>query len=368
MGRPRLRDLGVCIGRMKPGRWNAITDVTGVAVGHAQVWHGEGALQPGKGPARTGVTAIKPHEGNVFRDKVPAAVHVVNGFGKSMGLAQVMELGTIETPIVLTNTLSVAAAADALITYMLAENPDIGITTGTVNPIVGECNDGFLNDIRGRHVQPEHVLQALRDASAGPVQEGAVGAGTGMSTFDFKGGIGTASRLIELSDTDFTVGVLVLSNFGSKQDLLIDGVPVGKEIIRRGAGIRKEEGSIMVVVATDAPFDSRQLLRLAKRAGIGIARTGSIASNGSGDFIIAFSTANRISVTEKKAVVEFTGIRDDDDLLADFFRAAIEATEEAIINSILQATTVTGRDWHCREAIPVDEVITILREYGRIKE
>jgi D-aminopeptidase len=366
MDRPRLRDLGISIGIMKPGRWNAITDVSGVLVGQVQVWHGEGALQQGKGPARTGVTVIRPHGGNVFRDKVPAAVHVINGFGKSMGLTQIMELGTIETPIVLTNTLNVASAADALISYMLTENPDIGITTGTVNPIVGECNDGFLNDIRGRHVQAEHVLQALQEATPGPVLEGAVGAGTGMSTFDFKGGIGTASRLVQVGDEEFTVGVLVLSNFGSKNDLMIDGAPVGKEIAKRGAGVRKEEGSIMVIVATDTPFDSRQLLRLAKRAGIGIARTGSIASNGSGDFIIAFSTANQVSVTEKNILVRHSAVRDDDDVLALFFRAAIEATEEAVINSILKATTVTGRDMHRREAIPVDEVVAILKEYKRI--
>ena len=366
MERPRLRDLGVEIGIMKPGRWNAITDVEGVSVGQVQVWHGEGVLQPGSGPARTGVTVIKPHQGNIFREKVPAAIHVINGFGKSMGLAQVAELGTIETPIVLTNTLSVANAADALITYMLDENPDIGVTTGTVNPVVGECNDGFLNDIRGRHVKAEHVFQALREAKSGPVAEGAEGAGTGMSTFDFKGGIGTASRLVQAGAEEYTVGVLVLSNFGSKNDLRIDGVPVGQEINQKGKGARKEEGSIMMVVATDAPFDNRQLLRLAKRTGLGLARTGSIASNGSGDFVIAFSTANRDCGMEQEAVRKIEVVRDDDEVLALFFRAAVEATEEAVINSVLRANTVTGRDMHRREAIPVDEVILALKKYGRL--
>ncbi len=367
MDRPRLRDLGVQIGILDPGIWNAITDVKGVSVGHVQIWHGDGDLVPGKGPARTGVTAVIPHPGNLFRQKVPAAIHVVNGFGKSMGIAQVNELGTIETPIVLTNTLNVATAANALITYMLEKNQDIGVTAGTVNPIIGECNDGFLNDIRGRHVQEAHVLEALASAAPGPVEEGAVGAGTGMSTFDFKGGIGTSSRMVRTGGRDFTVGVLVLSNFGSKKDLRIDGIPVGAEIEAAGAGIRKEQGSIMVVLATDAPFDSRQLTRMAKRAAIGIARTGSIAHNGSGDFIIAFSTANQMADDRGTAVYTLEGICDDDDVLSLFFRAAVEATEEAIINSILRAQTVIGRDDHRREAVPVAEVVDILRKYGRIR-
>ncbi len=366
MERPRLRDLGVTIGLLPTGLHNAITDVKGVQVGHVTLVQGEGQLIPGSGPVRTGVTAVIPHPNNVFRHKVPAAIHVVNGFGKSMGLAQVAELGTIETPIILTNTLNIGIAADALIEYMLDGNPDIGVTAGTVNPIVGECNDGFLNDIRGRHVKKEHVLAALHNASSGPVDEGAVGAGTGMSTFDYKGGIGTSSRVLPSTLGGYTLGVLVLSNFGSKHQLLIDGAPVGREMDAATRGVRKEDGSIMVVVATDAPFNTRQLTRIAKRAAIGIARTGSIAGHGSGDFIIAFSTANLEDV--EPASMERTGqiVAEDGDFLGDYFQAAVEATEEAIINSILKANTVVGRDGNIREGISIPEVRRILHKYHRI--
>lgn len=366
MVRPRLRDIGVMIGNMAPGPYNAITDVPGVKVGHVTLIEGYGPLVPGKGPVRTGVTAIIPHEGNLYREKVPAAVHVINGYGKSMGLAQVTELGNIETPILLTNTLNVGLVADALIEYMLEQNPEIGVAAGTVNPIVGECNDGYLNDIRGRHVRHEHVFQALRTARSGPVPEGAVGAGTGMSAFEFKGGIGTSSRALPAELGGFTVGILVLSNFGYRGELKVDGIPVGLEIAAEEPGKRDEDGSIMVVLATDAPLSSRQLLRVAKRAGIGIARTGSTAAHGSGDFVIAFSTANREYAYPDRMIYASERIVEDGKYLMPFFQAAIDATEEAIINSVFRAETVTGRDNHRRLGIPIDQVVEILRKHHRI--
>lgn len=365
MERPRLRDLGVGIGDIPPGKYNAITDVPGVKVGHVTLIAGEGPLRPGHGPVRTGVTAILPHGGNLFRAKVRAVAHVVNGFGKSVGLPQITELGNIETPILLTNTLNVGSVADALIEYMLMQNEDIGVTTGTVNPVVGECNDGFLNDIRGRHVKKDHVFAAITGASAGPVPEGAVGAGTGMSTFDFKGGIGTSSRVVPAADGGYNLGVLVLSNFGSRGELRIDGIPVGREI-KDESDSREEDGSIMVVLATDAPLACRQLLRVAKRAAIGIARTGSIASHGSGDFIIAFTTAGQEAAYPDRMVYPDERIAEDGSYLMPFFQAAVDATEEAIINSVLRAQTIVGRDNHRRNGIPVDQVVEILRKYHRI--
>ncbi|MGE5561559.1 MAG: P1 family peptidase [Chloroflexota bacterium] len=360
--RPRPRDAGIVFGVLPTGAHNAITDVEGVAVGHVTVSHGEGKLVPGKGPARTGVTAILPHRGNLFRQPVAAAYHVMNGFGKTIGLPQVGELGTIETPILLTNTLNVGLVADGLVEYMIRTNPDIGITAGSVNPLVGECNDGWLNDIQGRHVKPEHAIEAITRATGGPVAEGAVGAGTGMSCFEFKGGIGTASRVVEHHDGRFTVGCLVLSNFGGKQELTIVGVPVGRELAARPEH-RPEDGSIIIVLATDAPLTDRQLGRIARRAPFGLARTGSTCGHGSGDFAIAFAT------TEAGGQGLPGGARrvmDSSPALGLLFKAAIEATEEAIINSLFAAETTVGRDGHVREALPVDETLAILRRYGRL--
>lgn len=361
--RPRARDVGIVVGKMCPGPLNAITDVPGVAVGHVTLVRGEGPLVPGKGPVRTGVTAIFPHRDNVFEQKVPAAVFVINGFGKATGLAQIMELGVIETPIVLTNTLSVGTAWDALCEYMLEENPDIGVGTGTVNPVVLECNDGFLNDIRGRHVKPEHVREALRSASGGPVPEGSVGAGTGMSCLGFKGGIGTASRVLEGELEGKTLGVLVLANFGSKEDLTIAGVPVGLEISTEVRG-NAPAGSVVVIVATDAPLSSRQLARVAKRCTAGLARVGSTFSNSSGDFVVAFSTAYRIP-HRGRGFVTVSVVRDDSPEFAGLFRAASEATEEAVLNALFRAETMVGRDGNVREALPVAEVLEVLEKYGR---
>ena len=342
-----------------------ITDVKGVKVGHVSLIKGEGALNPGKGPIRTGITVIIPHERNTFQEKARAAAYVINGFGKSIGLPQIMELGNIETPIALTNTLNVGIVADALIEYMLEQNEDIGVTTGTVNPVVGECNDGFLNDIRGRHVKREHVFAALKNAKSTKVEEGSIGAGTGMSAFDFKGGIGTASRKLPKNIGGHVLGALVLSNFGRREDLLIDSVPVGRELLELEPK-SKPEGSIVVILATDAPLSSRQLARIARRACFGIARTGSSASHGSGDFVIAFSTTNLEPHYPKRATRAGEIFAESGEFLNPLFRATIEATEEAIVNSILKAETVEGRDRNISLCIPIDRVTEIMEKHGKL--
>lgn len=362
--RPRPRDAGIVFGTLPTGPYNAITDVEGVAVGHVTLISGDGPLVPGKGPVRTGVTAILPHRGNIFRQPVMAAYHIINGFGKTIGLPQVGELGTIETPIMLTNTLNVGLVADGLVEYMIRTNPDIGINAGSVNPLVGECNDGWLNDIQGRHVKQEHVLAAIANAAGGPVAEGAVGAGTGMSCFEFKGGIGTASRVVDHHDGRFTVGCLVLSNFGRKHELTILGVPVGRELAARPAQPRPEDGSIIIVLATDAPLVDRQLGRIARRAAFGLARTGSTCNHGSGDFVIAFSTSAPSVAGELPGGAR--RMLDASPALGLLFQAAIEATEEAIINSLFAAETMIGRDGHVREGLPIDDTLAILRRFGRL--
>ena len=364
--RPCARDIGIDIGILKPGRWNAITDVRGVKVGHVTLVEGEGRLIPGRGPVRTGVTMILPHDGNLFWEKVPAAAYVLNGFGKSIGLHQVNELGNLETPIALTNTLNAPLAADALIEWSIGHNPQIGIGTGTVNPVVGEVNDGSLNDIQGCHVRKEHVFWAIANATSGAVEEGSVGAGTGSVCMGWKGGIGTSSRVLPPKRGGYTVGVLVQTNFGGV--LTVNGAPVGREL-GRYAGSRDfpyeipEDGSVMVVVATDAPLDHKQLERLAKRVGLGLARTGFYSSNGSGDFFIAFSTARRIPhdspLTLKTEVVS-------NDAMSPLFLAVVEATEEAVINSMLKATTVTGRDGRTVDAIDIDRLLVVMRKYNAL--
>lgn len=336
--RPRARDLGLRLGTLPPGPLNAITDVTGVRVGHTTVIEGDNV--------RTGVTAILPHAGNLFRDKVPAAIVVANGFGKLVGSTQVNELGEIETPILLTSTLNVPRVADALLDYMLSLPGNENVRS--VNPVVGETNDGYLNDIRGRHVTREHVLAAIRNAHEGPVEEGAVGAGTGTVAFGFKGGIGTASRKAGA----YTVGVLVQTNFGG--ELTIAGVPVGRELRTGGSGGGSADGSIIMVVATDAPVDARNLRRMANRAVWGLARTGSTGSNGSGDYAIAFST-----VRNPARLVT-------NDEMSPLFVAVIEATEEAIYNSLFKAVTVTGNG-HTVEALPIERTRGLLRKYGAIQ-
>jgi D-aminopeptidase len=367
--RTRARDLGVCIGTLPPGLHNAITDVADVRVGQTTLISGEGALVPGVGPVRTGVTVIVPHGGNLFREKTPAAAHVINGFGKCVGQEQIDELGVLEAPIALTGTLNVGRVADALIDYGIRANPDIGISTTTINAFVGECSDQQLNDIQGRHVRAEHVLAALDGAVAGPIDEGGVGAGTGMLAFGYKGGIGTASRVTPDVAGGYTVGVLVLANFGRRAQLVVDGVPVGR-YLEAEAQPQPERGSIMLVVATDAPLLDRGLRRLARRAGVGLARTGSIAGHGSGDYAVAFSAAPGVRMPHEPASLTL-GV----DLLLDsgaaidaLFQATVEATEEAILNAVFRAETMVGRDGFVAEALPVERVLAMLRSAGRLAE
>ena len=342
--RPRATDLGLQIGLLPPGAHNTITDVEGVSVGHVTLVEGDGDLLAGQGPVRSGVTVVLPHSGNIFRQKVTATVHVVNGFGKSVGFLQVAELGVIESPIALTSTLSTWRAADGMVDYMSRANPGIL----SFNPVVGECNDGFLNDIIGRHVRPFHVTGAIEAATSPSTEEGNVGAGTGMTGFGWKGGIGTSSRLCDLASNRYTVGVLVLTNTGDPRELRIDGVPVGRHLLPPGIG-EDTLGSIMMVVGTDAPVTARQLGRIGRRAAFGLARVGGIASHNSGDFIIAFSNS------EERPDI-------DDSHLTPLFRGCVEATEEAIVNSILRAETLVGRDGNIRHAIPIDRLRELLPE------
>ena len=350
--RPRARDLGISPGAGTPGALNAITDVAGVRVGHVTLNTGD--------RIRTGVTAVLPHAGNLFREKVPGAVFVGNAFGKLAGSTQVEELGTIETPIILTNTLSVGAALDGLARWTAAQTGNENVRS--VNGLVGETNDGSLNDIRGFHISADHVAQAIADANNGAVAEGAVGAGTGTVAFGWKGGIGTSSRVTG----QWTVGVLVQTNYGGK--LTIAGVPVWKDLTPPvGASARQDpqtdaDGSCMIIVATDAPLDARDLKRLAARAIFALARTGSTYSNGSGDFAIAFSTstANRLTATNGPQPRWILPT----DAVSGLFEAALDATEEAVYNSLLQATTVTGNG-RTVSAIPIDRLQAVLKKYGR---
>ncbi|MBC7250435.1 MAG: P1 family peptidase [Anaerolineae bacterium] len=359
ISRPRAREFGLPFWGLTPGPLNAITDVSGVRVGHTTLIAGEGSQA-----VRTGVTAILPHGDNIFREKVVGAVHTINGFGKPMGFEQVRELGVIESPICLTNTLNVGLVADALVAWSLQRNLDIGVRTGTMNPLVGECNDGYLNDIRGRHVRAEHVWAALEGAQSGPVAEGNVGAGTGMSAFGFKGGVGTASRVVSDRYGGFTVGVLVVANFGYREQLLIAGVPVGQVLADWSGEEPGDEGSIMIVLATDAPLSARQLLRVARRTAHGLARTGSTATNGSGDFTIAFSTAQRVPHYPRALVRQMHCLAEDGPAINALFQATVEATEEAVLNALFRAETMTGRDGHVRYALPLERVADILREHG----
>jgi len=381
--RPRARDLGVVVGVLPTGKNNALTDVAGVRVGHATLIRGDNV--------RTGVTAILPHSGNLFQEKVPAAIFVGNGFGKLMGSTQVNELGEIETPILLTNTLNVPRVADALIEWMLQLPGNQEVRS--INPIVAETNDGYLNDIRGRHVGRDEVFAAIRSAKEGTVEEGSVGAGTGTVAFGWKGGVGTSSRVIPQPLGGYTVGVLVQSNYGGV--LTINGAPVGRELgkyylkeqISTASGSERRsrsgptagaslatargadqigdaaDGSIIMVVATDAPLDARNLKRLAARAMLGLARTGSPSTNGSGDYVIAFSAASHIRAGDNLRSAQTLG----NDATSPLFEAVVEATEEAIYNSLFKATTVTGRDGHRVEALPIEKTVEVLKKYGAAK-
>ena len=355
--RPRAREIGLAPGVFVPGALNAITDVKGVRVGHTTLNRGD--------DIRTGVTVVVPHGGNLFQDKVPGAVFVGNAFGKLAGSTQVDELGTIETPIALTNTLSVGAAVEGLVQWTLRQSGNEGVRS--VNALVGETNDGGLNDIRGLHIRPEHVQSALAAAREGPVEEGSIGAGTGTRAFGFKAGIGTSSRLLEARYGGYTVGVLIQSNYGGV--LTMGGAPVGKELGRysfqpKAQAADKGDGSCMIVVATDAPLDARDLKRLAARAVFGLARTGSSYSSGSGDFAIAFSTAPGLrsrsdgSSPQQRLLLQ-------PEATSPLFQAVLEATEEAVYNSLLKATTISSRA-ATGEAIPVEKVKEILKKYRAV--
>jgi D-aminopeptidase len=384
-GRPRAREAGVIVGVLPPGPLNAITDVAGVLVGHTTIVRGS--------DIRTGVTAILPHAGNLFQEKVPAAIFVGNGFGKLMGYTQVEELGEIETPILLTSTLAVPRVADFLLDYMLARPGNQ--TVQSINPIVGETNDGYLNDIRGRHFTRNDTFSALDNARSGAVEEGSVGAGTGTVAFGWKGGIGTASRRLPANLGGYTVGVLVQTNFGGV--LTMAGAPVGKELgqyylkqelgcgdcrpsssartrgaLTVGAGDADAgaDGSVMIVIATDAPADARNLRRVAARAIMGLARTGAVGANGSGDYAIAFSTAPELRIRAGQSPGQTAGrpgvrpnLSNED--MSPLFLAAIEATEEAVYNSLFRAVTTTGRG-HTVEALPLEPTLQILREHNVI--
>ncbi|MGI8882736.1 MAG: P1 family peptidase [Pyrinomonadaceae bacterium] len=374
--RPRARETGLKIGILPVGELNAITDVPGVRVGHTTIIRGE--------TVRTGVTAILPHGGNLFQEKVPGAVFVGNGFGKLMGSTQVNELGEIETPILLTSTLSVPKVGDFTLNYLLALPGNENVQS--INPLVAETNDGYLNDIRGRHITREDVFAAIKTARTGKTEEGSIGAGTGTIAFGFKGGIGTASRRLPVSLSGYTVGVLVQTNYGGV--LTIDGAPVGvelgkyylKDVLEKSENSKQNvspnkndindlaDGSIIIVIATDAPVDARQLKRMAARSMMGLARTGAAATNGSGDYAVAFSTAPEVRIktsADNRTPREVKLLSND--AMSPLFLATIEATEEAIYNSLFRAATVTGRENRTVEALPIDKTITILRKYGKIK-
>lgn len=355
--RDRLSKFNIKIGVLPKGKLNAITDVAGIKVGHVTLIKGDSV--------RTGVTAILPHGENLFQQKVPAAIYVGNGFGKLAGITQVKELGNLESPIILTNTLSVATAMNAAITYSLSQKGNENI--GSVNALIGETNDGTLNDIRGRHVTEKDVLQSIVNAREGVVAEGNVGAGTGTVCFGFKGGIGTSSRVIPKSLGGYTVGVLVQSNFGGV--LQIDGVQVGQALDKYYLNDKLNDpadGSCMIVVSTDAPLDARSLERLAKRAFMGLAKTGGIASNGSGDYVIAFSTDTSLRIPHESKALQQQSVLSNDQM-SPLFLAAIEATEEAILNSLFMAETMKGKAGRTVQALPLDKVIPMLKKHQSIK-
>jgi D-aminopeptidase len=351
--RPRTRDIGIEIGIMPTGELNSICDVPGLKVGHVTLMEGAGPLIKGRGPIRTGVTAIIPADDISPYRKLPAAVDVINGFGKSVGTVQIIELGEIETPILLTNTLNVGKVSQHLVEWMIEKYPKIS----SVNPVVMECNDSYLNDIWGMHVAREHVFEALKTAGKN-ASEGCVGAGAGMRSFGFKSGIGTASRKVKCGENTYILGAIVLNNMGAAGDLRIDGVPIGRMLVEGQGEDKDPPGSIIMVIGTDAPLTSWSLRRVARRASFGLARTGGMASHGSGDIALAFSTVPPVEA--QVGDVEMAAGR-----ITQFFRACIESVEEAIINSLLRAHTVLGRDGNTADAILVGRVVHLLTEFGR---
>src|SRR5512133_1587205 len=368
--RCRARDLGISLGRYKPGRWNAITDVAGVKIGHSTIIRGAaGPLSPGKGPVRTGVTAILPNPANVFEERVVGGGFILNGAGEVSGLTQLLEWGLIETPIFLTNTLSVGAVSDAAVKWMVERFPGIGGEHDVIIPLVGECDDSWLNDIAGRHVHEEHVAEALRTASDGPVPEGSVGGGTGMITCDFKAGIGTSSRRLPEALGGYTVGVLVMSNFGVMRQLRVGGLPVGEVLDARYRKVTQRRtrnyGSIIAVIATDAPLITHQLNRLAKRAALGIGRVGSSAMHGSGEIILAFSTANQVPRETRKMVYRVKILLDQ--RLDPLYEAVIEATEEAILNALCMARDLDGVNGNVSRALPLADVKELVAAWQGVR-
>ena len=410
MTRPRARDLGIKIGILEPGKFNAITDVAGIRVGHTTLIEGNGKLVPGKGPIRTGVTAIIPHDGDTFLDKVTGTIHVINGFGEITNSDLVREMGFIEGPIMITNTWNVPRVADAVLDWNIEQTQGVGVTTWGISPVVAETSDMYLNDIRGRHVTREHVFHAINIAKSGAVEEGAVGGGTGMTCYDFKGGIGTSSRKLPEKLGGYTVGALVQSNFGYRPQLMIDGVPIGRELVdympmrksetppefshiiarseapkqspnqnaeiasqkplgtlapNASAGVTdKDSGSIIIVIATDAPCSVRQLNRLAMRAQNGLARTGSHIGNTSGDFVIAFSTTRRKKHFNDGLTYMVEQIVEEGDLINHMFWAALEATEEAILNSLFKSETMVGINDRVAPGLPIRETVELMNQYG----
>jgi D-aminopeptidase len=365
--RQRVRDLGIVIGQYSTGAQNAITDVPGVKVGQATLISGDGPLKPGHGPVRTGVTVVVPRD-DVWHKKVPAGSFVLNGTGEMTGLAWVSESGFLEYPIALTNTLNIPRVANGVMNWMIARYPEIGITDDTLTPVVAECDDGRLNDIQGRHVSEADVVKALDSASSGAVQEGSVGAGTGMVSYGFKGGIGTSSRRLPETEGGYTIGVLVNANHGRRPELVVGGVPVGRLYeavppVAQALSPGQSEGSIIVIIATDAPLDGRQLTRLSKRAALGLARTGSTARHGSGDFMLAFSTGNIIPHYPNDRTYTLTQLADTH--MNPLITATVEATEEAILNALTMASTVVGRDGHRAEAISITRLRTLLDHPAR---
>lgn len=358
--RRRLRDLGIIIGELSPGRLNAITDVGGVRVGHCTRIEGSGPLQPGRGPIRTGITAILPNA-DPYRQPLTAARFTLNGNGEMTGMARIDQEGLLETPIFLTDTSNIGRVMDGAIQWMLRTYPELGHTAPVPVPVVAETWAGFLHDVEGRHLTREHVLQALAAATGGPVAEGVVGGGVGMVCYDFKGGIGTASRLLPITHGGFTIGVLVQANFGSREQLMIDGVPVGHEITDLQPQPGRKSKSIIVIGATDAPMAPVQLRRLCKRMALGLARTGAHSTHGSGDLLLCFSTAQPIESGQSSKVLQL--FNDEWSSLA--YKAAIEATEEAVLNALCMAETTSGIDGNTAYALPLERLPQIMRKYGR---
>lgn len=365
--RRRLRDLGIAFGRFAPGPFNAITDVAGVRVGHATMSWGTGPRQVGHGPVRTGVTAILPNAGDIFTKRFIAGHFVLNGAGEMSGLTQLSEWGLIETPIVLTNTLSVGVAAQGTVAYMLERHPSIGIDHDVIIPLVGECDDSFLNDIGGDHVKVEHVREAIDAATDGPVGEGCVGGGTGMVSFDLKGGIGTSSRVLPASAGGYTLGVLVMTNVGRLEDLRVDGLPIGRHLVPGFTEAAKRPnlyGSVICVMATDAPLVTSQINRVCKRMALGLGRVGSYAAHGSGEIIVGFSTANAIPRGRGERITHLASLADWG--IDALYQASIECTEEAVLNALCMATATDGGDGRTVPALPLETLADLWRRYHAI--